>query len=126
MTQEHWDGANARCFGMLLDGWAQQTGIVRRGSGANLLHAYNAHFDVVNFTLPLVAEGRSWDRLLDTKTRRAANNFRLPRRLRGDREIDGSVRSAVAALEQNEEIGGKSYDTRVAALAEVTLYFRGR
>jgi isoamylase len=57
MTQEHWDGANARCFGMLLDGWAQQTGIVRRGSGATLLLVYNAHFDVVNFTLPLVAEG---------------------------------------------------------------------
>jgi glycogen operon protein len=66
MTQGHWDDANARCFGILLDGRAQETGIVGRGSDAALLLVCNAHFDVVNFAFPSVAEGRSWDRLLDT------------------------------------------------------------
>jgi isoamylase len=66
MTQSHWDDANARCFGMLLDGRAQESGIVRRGSDATMLLVYNAHYDVVNFTLPSVAEGEKWERLLDT------------------------------------------------------------
>src|SRR5207237_3017817 len=57
---------NARCFGMLLDGRAQETGVKRRGSDATLLLIYNAHFDVVNFTLPAVPEGHNWLALIDT------------------------------------------------------------
>jgi glycogen operon protein len=66
MTVEQWQDANARCFGMLLDGRAQESGIKRRGSDATLLLVYNAHFDVVNFTLPAVPEGKSWLGLIDT------------------------------------------------------------
>ena len=66
MTTEQWHDGNAKCFGMLLDGRAQETGIKRRGSDATLLLVYNAHYDVVNFTLPAVAEGRSWLGLIDT------------------------------------------------------------
>jgi isoamylase len=55
-----------RCFGMLLDGRAQETGVKRRGSDATLLLVYNAHFDVVNFTLPSVPDGTSWLGLIDT------------------------------------------------------------
>jgi isoamylase len=66
MTTEHWRDDHARCFGMLLDGRAQESGIKRRGSDATLLLIYNAHFDVVNFTLPNVADGRSWLALIDT------------------------------------------------------------
>ena len=51
---------------MLLDGRAQETGIKRRGSDATLLLIYNAHHDVVNFTLPPVADGRNWLGLIDT------------------------------------------------------------
>jgi glycogen operon protein len=51
---------------MLLDGRAQETGIKRRGSDATLLLVYNAHYDVVNFTLPEVPEGRNWLFLMDT------------------------------------------------------------
>jgi glycogen operon protein len=51
---------------MLLDGRAQETGIKRRGSDATLLIVYNAHFDVVNFTLPAVADGKDWWALIDT------------------------------------------------------------
>jgi glycogen operon protein len=66
MATEQWQDGNARCFGMLLDGRAQETGVKRRGSDATLLLIYNAHYDVVNFTLPDVAEGRSWLGLIDT------------------------------------------------------------
>jgi isoamylase len=66
MTVEQWDDDNVRCFGMLLDGRAQESGIRRRGSDATLLIVYNAHFDVVNFVLPSVPEGASWLGLVDT------------------------------------------------------------
>ena len=66
MTQQQWGDANARCFAMLLDGRAQESGIIRRGGDATLLLIYNSHYDGVNFTLPSVAEGLAWERLLDT------------------------------------------------------------
>jgi glycogen operon protein len=66
LTIEQWHDENARCFGMLLDGRAQESGIRRRGSDATLLLIYNAHFDVVNFVLPAVPEGISWLGLVDT------------------------------------------------------------
>lgn len=66
MTTEQWHDGNARCLGMLLDGRAQESGIKRRGSDATLLLIYNAHYDVVNFTLPPVPEGQSWIGLVDT------------------------------------------------------------
>jgi isoamylase len=66
MTQAQWEDGNARCFGMLLDGRAQESGIIRRGDDATVLLIYNAHFDVVNFTLPAVPEGLRWDCLVDT------------------------------------------------------------
>ena len=37
MTPEQWEDGNARCFGMLLDGRAQATGIRGRGCDATLL-----------------------------------------------------------------------------------------
>ena len=66
MTVEQWQDGNVRCCGMLLDGRAQPTGIKRRGSDATLLIVYNAHYDVVNFTLPDVPQGRGWQALIDT------------------------------------------------------------
>ena len=38
---------NMRCFGMLIDGRAQATGIRQRGQDATLLLVFNAHHDVV-------------------------------------------------------------------------------
>ncbi|MGY3075720.1 glycogen debranching enzyme GlgX [Bradyrhizobium sp. LM6.10] len=66
MTTEQWEDGNAKCFALLLDGRAQETGIKRRGSDATMMLIYNAHYDVVNFTLPAVAEGRNWLGLIDT------------------------------------------------------------
>jgi len=66
MTSAQWQDPAAKCFGLLLDGRAQTSGIRRRGSEATLLLIFNAHHDVVEFTLPKIPGGRVWRRLLDT------------------------------------------------------------
>ena len=66
MSAAQWESPHTRCFGMLLDGRAQETGIKRQGSDATLLLVYNAHYEVVEFTLPEVPQGRSWAGLIDT------------------------------------------------------------
>jgi len=66
LTEEQWNDSKAKCFGMLLDGRAQPTGIKQRGSDATLLIVFNAHHDVVKFALPEVPEGKRWSRLIDT------------------------------------------------------------
>jgi glycogen operon protein len=66
MKPEEWHDGNMRCFGMLMDGRAQATGIMRPASDATLLLVVNAHHDVVVFTLPEVAGANRWYCLLDT------------------------------------------------------------
>src|SRR5690606_7055877 len=43
MEAAQWEDPHARCFGMLLDGRAQPTGIKRRGDDATILLVMNAH-----------------------------------------------------------------------------------
>jgi glycogen operon protein len=66
MKHEHWTDPNGRCFGVLLDGRAQETGIRRIGSDSTLLLVLNAHHDVVPFRLPEAVGGTRWVRLIDT------------------------------------------------------------
>jgi glycogen operon protein len=66
MEDAQWQDAAAKCVGMLLDGRAQPTGIKKRGDDASLLLIVNAHHDIVEFTLPRVAEGKHWVCLIDT------------------------------------------------------------
>jgi len=66
IEDSHWGDANARCFGMLLDGRAQASGIKRPAMDATALLVLNAHHDVVNFALPEVVGGKVWRCLLDT------------------------------------------------------------
>jgi glycogen operon protein len=73
MTEENWKDPIAKCFGMLLDGRAQESGIKQRGTDETLLVVANSHYDVVKFKLPDVPDGRQWVRLLDT------NDPKLPR-----------------------------------------------
>jgi isoamylase len=73
MGQTQWNDANTKCFGVLLDGRAQPTGIKQRGSDATLLIVMNAHHDVVNFKLPEVTEGKYWVRLIDTNQPQAVD-----------------------------------------------------
>jgi glycogen operon protein len=66
MNPEQWGDTNAKCLGVLLDGRAQATGLKRRGSDATLLIVCNSHHEIVKFTLPEVAEGKSWLGFVDT------------------------------------------------------------
>ena len=66
MQDDQWSDTNMRCFGMLMDGRAQATGIKRAASDATLLLVMNAHHDVVKFTLPEVTGGHRWLCLIDT------------------------------------------------------------
>jgi glycogen operon protein len=66
MNDEEWADISMQCFGMLMDGRAQPTGIHRRGEDATLLMVLNAYHDLVEFTLPETAGGRHWSLLIDT------------------------------------------------------------
>ncbi|MEP9367251.1 glycogen debranching protein GlgX [Xanthobacter sp. VNH20] len=66
MGDEQWQDGLSRCMGVLMDGRAQPTGIRRKGTDTTLLLIVNAHFDVVNFSLPEVVGGRGWRLIVDT------------------------------------------------------------
>ncbi|MCW5891776.1 MAG: glycogen debranching protein GlgX [bacterium] len=66
MQETDWADGNTRCFGMLLDGRAQTTGVHQRGEDATILLVLNAHHDVVLFTLPPVPGDGTWSVLVDT------------------------------------------------------------
>lgn len=66
MQESNWADTGMRCFGMLIDGRAQTTGIRKRGQETTLLLVFNAHHDVVQFTLPECTGGREWSLLIDT------------------------------------------------------------
>jgi glycogen operon protein len=66
VTSEQWSDPAARCMGLLLDGCAQIGETYARSKAATLLLIVNAHHDMVLFTLPAVAGGRDWLRLVDT------------------------------------------------------------
>ncbi|MCE2578158.1 glycogen debranching protein GlgX [Gluconacetobacter entanii] len=54
-----------RCLGLMLDGRARRTGIMKRGEDATLLLVFNSWHEDVQFVLPSVAE-QHWRLLLDT------------------------------------------------------------
>jgi glycogen operon protein len=66
MEAEHWDDDGMLCFGMLLDGRAQATGIRQRGHDATLLIVFNAFHDLVEFTLPGDEPDARWTLMIDT------------------------------------------------------------
>lgn len=66
MEQSNWGDTGMRCFGMLMDGRAQATGVKQRGHEATLLLVINDHHDMVAFTLPECAGGTEWSLLIDT------------------------------------------------------------
>jgi isoamylase len=66
MTEEHWHDPATRCFGMLLDGRAQSTGIRQRGMEATLLIVINGQAERVDFVLPECEGAARWSLLLDT------------------------------------------------------------
>jgi glycogen operon protein len=68
MQDEHWKDPSIKCFGMLLDGRAQRTGIRRRGDEDTVLIVLNGFEGEVNFAMPTAALGSDWSLLVDTNT----------------------------------------------------------
>ncbi|MBL6079680.1 glycogen debranching protein GlgX [Belnapia sp. T18] len=66
MDGQHWEDPNTRCFGVLMDGRAQPTGVRRPGSDATLLMILNSHHEAVEFSLPEPPAGQRWLLLIDT------------------------------------------------------------
>ena len=66
MAPEHWQDGRMACFGMLLDGRAQATGIRKSSMDATLLLVINSHSDLVEFILPECYGGMHWSLLVDT------------------------------------------------------------
>src|ERR1700761_2813196 len=66
LSQEQWDDAAMRCFGLVIDGRAQASGIRRPASDATLLLVVNAYHDVVDFTLPEIPGSDQWSCMIDT------------------------------------------------------------
>jgi len=66
MFDEHWGDSSMKCFGMLMDGRAQRSGLQKPGDDATLLLIINAHSDLVEFTLPESFGGKEWILLVDT------------------------------------------------------------
>jgi glycogen operon protein len=66
MTPAHWQDPQLRCFGLLLDGRAQATGVVRPGEDASVLLVINGWHEPVPFSLPVPPQGERWQRELDT------------------------------------------------------------
>ena len=66
MAEEDWHDPALRCFGMLLDGRVQTSGIGQGGTEATILVFMNGGPDAVPFTLPGCAGGCAWSLLIDT------------------------------------------------------------
>jgi isoamylase len=66
MQDSNWQDTNIKCFGMLLDGRAQKTGIRRLGEDQTVLMVMNGYEDLVDFTMPKAFGGSRWTLLIDT------------------------------------------------------------
>jgi glycogen operon protein len=66
MKDSDWKDASMKCFGMLVDGRAQKTGIKRRGDDKTVLIVINSFENMVDFTMPKSEGADSWSLLVDT------------------------------------------------------------
>jgi len=73
MQDSDWKNPWMKCFGMMLDGRAQKTGIKRRGDDKTVLLVMNSWEGPVGFTLPTSDASESWSLLIDTNMPDAAS-----------------------------------------------------
>jgi len=66
MEDRDWHDPRMKCFGMLIDGRAQATGIRKPGSDTTMLIVLNAHYGLVTILLPECANGKAWELVFDT------------------------------------------------------------
>ncbi len=115
MTEEQWGDENARCFGILLDGRSQASGIKRASMDATALLVLNAHHDVVGFRLPEVAGGSRWRRLIDTNVPDAEGN----REFHSGEEYEVTARSVLLLALEPDETGSVALRRARQALRNV-------
>jgi glycogen operon protein len=78
MTPENWQDGNTRSFAMLIDGRALgRMPHEQREHSQSALIVFNAHHDVVQFTLPKSPAGKQWTRLIDTNLEEHESNVSL-------------------------------------------------
>jgi isoamylase len=75
MQQVNWKDPGMKCFGMMLDGRAQKTGIKRRGEDKTVLMVMNSWEGPVGFTLPASDASETWSLLIDTNLPEAAEEI---------------------------------------------------
>jgi glycogen operon protein len=66
MRTADWNDAKLRCFGMLLEGRAQTSGVGRPGTDSTLLVLINGGQENTAFRLPGISGGRRWASVFDT------------------------------------------------------------
>ena len=66
-----------KCFGMLLDGRAQKTGIRKQGQDETVLIVMNSYEGLVDFTLPEASAGSKWTLLISTDIPDSASGAEL-------------------------------------------------
>ena len=102
MQQYDWENGLMRCFGMLVDGRAQTSGIKRRASDVTLLIVVNAYHDVVKFTLPEFVGGYQWLTLIDTNDPERGETSTL--KVKDEYEVTGRSLLLFAALTSGEPV----------------------
>jgi isoamylase len=102
MQQSDWENGLMRCFGMLIDGRAQTSGIKRRASDVTLLIVVNAYHDVVKFTLPEFVGGDQWLTLIDTNDPERSETSTL--KTADEYEVTGRSLLLFAALTSGEPV----------------------
>ena len=96
------DKPKMHCFGMLIDGRAQTSGIKRRASDVTMLIVINSYYDRVKFTLPEFVGGDQWMMFIDTNDpeRKEASTLKT-----GDKyDVTGRSLLLLAALTSGEPV----------------------
>jgi isoamylase len=101
MQKSDWEDGKMHCFGILIDGRAQTSGIKRRASDVTLLIVVNGYYDHVKFTLPEFV-GDQWLTFIDTNDPERSEASTLKT---GDKyEVAGRSLLLLAALTSGEPL----------------------
>src|SRR5229473_636470 len=104
MQKSDWADSKMHCFGMLIDGRAQTSGIKRRASDVTLLIVINGYYDLVKFTLPEFVGGDQWMTFIDSNDPEHREESTLASTLKtGEKyEVTGRSLLLLAALTSGE------------------------
>lgn len=105
MQDDNWADPTTRCFGMMMDGRAQRTGIKRPGDDATLLLVINGHHDLVEFTLPCCNGGGEWALLVDTNLEEADSGTHSLHKTGSQYAVTGRSVLLFALRSQNAQSG---------------------